>query len=94
LALLDGTIVALLSWMHATHNPDSWRRFESMIAAMSPGDVITVNEAVYETDMDAESVQVVLDVLTRADLFEHHGEQFMRLTSSSGSGPFGRGQHS
>jgi hypothetical protein len=63
-------------------NAASWARFEHLIDAMCPGDVVTVDEAVHETEMVAESVQLVLEALTRAELFEKHGEHFMRLRCS------------
>ena len=47
---------------------------------MRPGDVITVDEAVTRTRMTPESVQVVLDGLTRANLFEQHEQYFVRVS--------------
>jgi hypothetical protein len=76
--------------MSTLRNAESWAKFEQLLAAMCPGDVITAEEAVYETGMLSESVQLVLEVLARADLFEQHGEHFMRIRSLSvpaSSGP-------
>lgn len=47
---------------------------------MRPGDVITVGEAVTRTGMTPESVQIVLEGLTRADLFEQHEQYFVRVS--------------
>ncbi len=65
--------------MQAVNNAHSWNRFQAMLVAMSPGDVITVENAAVKTAMAPESVQVVLETLSRADLFERHGDQFVRV---------------
>ena len=59
---------------------ETWARLETKLGAMRAGDVITVDRIVAETGMGAESAEVVLDSLVRADLFERHGEQFMRIS--------------
>jgi hypothetical protein len=58
---------------------EAWSRFEAWLAAMRPGDGTTVAQAVVETGMSPESVQVVFDALARADLFERHGDCFLRV---------------
>jgi hypothetical protein len=65
--------------MTAHLNADAWARFEAMIDAMQPGDVVTVADAVYDTGIGVESAQLMLDALTRADLFDHQGERFVRV---------------
>jgi hypothetical protein len=47
---------------------------------MRAGDVVTVDRIVAETGMGVESATLVLDSLVRADLFERHGEQFIRVS--------------
>jgi hypothetical protein len=69
--------------MDIAHSADAWKRFEAILTAMCPGDVITVDEAVYETEMAAESAHMVLEALCRADLFEQHGKHFLRVRCST-----------
>ena len=66
--------------MSTTANPEAWVRLEAMLTAMPAGNVITVDEVVAETGIAAESVEVVLDALVRAHLFERQGQQFMRVS--------------
>ena len=66
--------------MSSTTNRDAWGRLESMLTAMHTGDAITVDEVVAETGIAVESVEVVLDVLARAHLFERHGQHFARVS--------------
>jgi hypothetical protein len=47
---------------------------------MPTGDVITIDDVVKETGIEVESVEVVLDALVRAHLFERQGQQFMRVS--------------
>jgi len=61
-------------------NQETWARLETRLGAMRAGDVITLDRIVAETGMGAESAELVLDSLVRADLFERHGEQFMRIS--------------
>lgn len=66
-----------------THpNAEAWARFESLIDAMQSGDRLTVAEAVYETGITRASAQLMLDALTRAELFEQHGDGFVRVRCS------------
>ena len=77
--------------MPPSSNARAWTSFEACLASMRPGDVITVGEAVTRTGMTPESVQVVLDGLTRADLFEQHEQYFVRVSVrsvDSGSGRY------
>jgi hypothetical protein len=66
--------------MSSTTNREAWGRLESMLTAMHIGDVSTVDEVVAETGIAVESVEVVLDVLARAHLFERHGQNFARVS--------------
>jgi hypothetical protein len=56
----------------------SWLRLKAFLAGLRPGDVITARHTVEYTCVAPESVDVVLNALTRANLFEQHGEYFVR----------------
>jgi hypothetical protein len=56
----------------------SWLRLKAFLAGLRPGDVITARHTVEHTHVAPESVDVVLSALTRANLFEQHGEYFVR----------------
>jgi hypothetical protein len=71
--------------MSTTANAIEWARFEAMLDAMHAGDVTTVRQAVDKTGLDAESAELVLDALVRADLFEQHGDQFLRVSVFRGA---------
>ena len=48
---------------------------------MRAGDVITVNDLATDTGIGAESAELVLDSLVRADLFERgEQQQFVRVS--------------
>lgn len=47
---------------------------------MRAGDVITVNELATDSGIGAESAEVVLDSLVRADLFQRREQQFVRVS--------------
>jgi hypothetical protein len=48
---------------------------------MHPGEVITVDELATDTGIGAESAELVLDALVRADLFERREpQQFIRVS--------------
>ena len=66
--------------MSATVSPEAWARFEAMLRTMRAGDVITVDGAVDETGIGEESAALVLESLVRADLFERHEHQFIRVS--------------
>jgi hypothetical protein len=57
----------------------AWASFKDYLGALRPGDVTTVDEAAKRTGMAPASVRVVLDALTRAELFEQHGTHFIRI---------------
>ena len=67
------------SIMSTAANPEAWARFENLLTAMHSGDVITVDEAVAQTGIVAESAALVLDALVSADLFKRQGHQFIRV---------------
>ena len=71
----------------ATANAKAWTRFEALLDTMHAGDVTTVREAVDKTGIGVESAQLVLDALVRADLFEQHGDQFLRVSVFGGAEP-------
>jgi hypothetical protein len=56
----------------------SWSRLEVFLTGLRPGDVITVSGTVELTDLAADTIRVVLDALTRANLFDQHGDRFIR----------------
>ena len=72
--------IALRTGMSNPANQATWTRLETRLGSMRAGDVITVDRIVAETGMGAESAELVLESLVRADLFERHGEQFMRIS--------------
>jgi len=76
---IQGLPVAALAGMTTTTNPEAWARFEAMLNALNAGDVITVERAVTETGIGVESVEVVLNTLVRANLFEQRGYHFIRV---------------
>ena len=59
-------------------NAKSWTRLEAYLASLRPGDVITVNETIENTDLAPETVHIVLSALTKANLFERSGDRFTR----------------
>jgi hypothetical protein len=66
--------------MSSTTDREAWARLEAMLTAMHTGAVITVDEVVAETGIAVESVEVVLEALARAHLFQRHGQHFMRVS--------------
>jgi DNA-binding IclR family transcriptional regulator len=83
---LRGTALALChSEMDNTSsgNAQSWTRLESYLASLHPGDVITVNDTIENTDLAPETVHIVLAALTKADLFERNGDRFTRRQAIS-----------
>jgi DNA-binding MarR family transcriptional regulator len=63
---------------HGSPNAQSWTRLEAYLASLHPGDVITINDTIEHTDLAPETVHIVLAALTKADLFERHGDRFTR----------------
>ena len=76
--------VALGPRMSPTTNPDVWTRLEALLSAMHTGDVITVGQ-VADTGIGVEAAAVVLDGLVRADLFEQHGQHYLRVSMFGGA---------
>jgi hypothetical protein len=62
-------------------NAQSWMRLEAYLASLHPGDVITVNDTIENTDLAPETVHIVLAALTKADLFERNGDRFTRRSA-------------
>jgi DNA-binding MarR family transcriptional regulator len=62
----------------ASRNAQSWTRLEAYLASLHPGDVITVNDTIENTDLAPETVHIVLAALTKANLFERSGDRFTR----------------
>ena len=71
--------------MGTAANTQEWARFEAMLDAMRTGDVTTVRAIVDKTGIGAESAELVLEALVRADLFEQHGDQFLRVSVFRGA---------
>jgi DNA-binding IclR family transcriptional regulator len=71
--------------MSTAANTQEWARFEAMLDAMRTGDVTTVRAIVDKTGIGAESAELVLEALVRADLFEQHGDQFLRVSVFRGA---------
>jgi DNA-binding IclR family transcriptional regulator len=62
----------------ATANPQAWTRFAALLAALRTGDLVTVEDAVAETGISVLAAERVLDTLTRAELLEQHGRDYVR----------------
>jgi hypothetical protein len=75
-----GLSVALLPGMSTTANREAWNRLEARLSAMRAGEVITVDELATDTGIETESAELVLDSLVRAELFERHDQQFVRVS--------------
>jgi hypothetical protein len=71
--------------MGRTANREAWARLEAMLVAMHLGDVVTVDTAIEKSGIGAESAELVFDALVRADLFEQHGRQFVRVRAFRGA---------
>ena len=56
----------------------AWDRLQERLLAIKPGQTITVDGLVAETDLSPEAVKTVLDGLTRAELFEKNQDVFVR----------------
>jgi hypothetical protein len=65
---------------------EAWVRLRVFLSSLCPGDIITARDAVRETHLEQQSVDVVLGALTRARLFEQHGEHFVRCQLDFGRG--------
>jgi hypothetical protein len=70
---------ANLSRHDSDSTSDAWLRLKAYLAELRPGDVITTRGTVTQTQLEPESVEVVLSALTRANLFERRGDFFIRL---------------
>jgi hypothetical protein len=79
MSCIQGLSVATVAGMTTTTKPEAWARFEAMLNALNAGDVITVDGAVTETGIGVESVEIVLNTLVRANLFEQRGYHFIRV---------------
>jgi DNA-binding MarR family transcriptional regulator len=64
-------------------NAQSWMRLEAYLGSLHPGDVITVNDTIENTDLAPETVHIVLAALTKANLFERSGDRFTRRAALS-----------
>ena len=71
--------------MRTTANVAAWERCEAMLTAMHAGDLTTVAAVVDETGLGAESAELLLATLVRADLFEQRGHQFIRVSVFGGA---------
>jgi DNA-binding IclR family transcriptional regulator len=68
---------------NGSRNTQSWTRLEAYLASLHPGDVITVNDTIENTDLAPETVHIVLAALTKANLFERNGDRFTRRAAIS-----------
>ena len=57
-------------------SPDrtAWDRLLSLLERLQPGDTIRVSDAVSETGLEPSTCSMVLDALTRVDLFTPQGD--------------------
>jgi hypothetical protein len=47
-----------------------WDRLQRLLAGLKPGEAVTINGVAARTGLGADSVDSVLQALTRADMFE------------------------
>ena len=83
---VHGTALALCTsemTNNGSRNGQSWTRLEAYLASLHPGDVITVNDTIKNTDLAPETVHIVLAALTKANLFERSGDRFTRRSAIS-----------
>jgi hypothetical protein len=59
-------------------NPESWARLEHYLSSLRPGDVTTVAETMGATALTSETVAMVLDALSRAELFDRRDQHYIR----------------
>jgi len=71
--------------MSTTANREAWARLEAMLVAMHLGDVVTVDAAIQQSGIGVKAAERVFDALVRADLFEQHGRQFVRVSAFRGA---------
>jgi hypothetical protein len=57
---------------------ESWTRLQTLLNQLRPGDTITARETIAATQLEPETVDLVLAALTRAELFQQTGETFVR----------------
>lgn len=50
-------------------NDNRWDRLQRLLAGLKPGEAVTINGVVARTGLGADSVDSVLQALTRADMF-------------------------
>jgi hypothetical protein len=68
---------------NGSRNAQSWTRLEAYLASLHPGDVITINDTIENTDLAPETVHIILTALTKANLFERNGDRFTRRQAIS-----------
>jgi hypothetical protein len=57
---------------------ESWTRLQTLLNQLRPGDTITAREMIAATQLEPETVDLMLAALTRAELFQRTGETFVR----------------
>jgi hypothetical protein len=86
-AELYGTALAIqqseMASTNGSRNAQSWTRLEAYLASLHPGDVITINDTIENTDLAPETVHIILTALTKANLFERNGDRFTRRPAIS-----------
>jgi hypothetical protein len=50
-------------------NDNRWDRLQRLLAGLKPGEAVTINGVAARTGLGADSVDSVLQALTRADMF-------------------------
>jgi hypothetical protein len=53
----------------ARHRDNRWDRLQHLLAGLKPGEAVTINGVAARTGLGADSVDTVLQALTRADMF-------------------------
>ena len=55
---------------HPSAPPDQrWKRLEQLLDELRPGEIVTLRAVAARTGLDPDSVDTVLEALTRAELF-------------------------
>ena len=52
----------------------AWDRLQAILLSLKPGETITVDQIVADTELTPETVRMILDGLAKAGLFERRGE--------------------
>lgn len=68
----------------AQQGGSSWDRLQDVLVATKPGHVLSVDKVARETGLASDTARLVLDALTRAELFIRTERGMFRRRSLSG----------